>query len=358
MSKVKICLDAGHYGKYNRSSVVPAYYESDMTWKLHLKLKAELEKYGIEVITTRTNQATDRGLKDRGSAAKGCDLFLSIHSNACDTESVDYPLVIVPINGSGDAIGNKLAKCIEETMGTKQKGDVWNKKSDKGYDWYGVIRGAALVGVPGLILEHSFHTNTRAAQWLSNDANLDKLAQAEAAVIAAHYGLNKTTIKTETQYTVTATSIYSDRAKAEKVVAELTKAGFIADIVEQTVKVEVPVAPVQPAPAPAAPVTTVTSAKKSIEEIAKEVLNGNWGNGQERKDRLTAAGYNYSEVQNLVNKLANGETIAKPAKKSITEIAKEVINGDWGNGQERKDRLAAAGYNYAEVQKKVNELCK
>lgn len=356
MSKVKICLDAGHYGKYNRSSVVPAYYESDMTWKLHLKLKAELEKYGIEVITTRTNQATDRGLKDRGSAAKGCDLFLSIHSNACGTESVDYPLVIVPINGSGDAIGNKLAKCIEETMGTKQKCDVWDKKSDKGYDWYGVIRGAALVGVPGLILEHSFHTNTRAAKWLMKDDNLDKLAQAEAAVIADHYGLSKTTTKTETQYVVTANSIYTDKAEAKNVVAKLVEAGFIADIVEQIIKIEVPAVPAKPAPV--TPEAPTTPAKKSVEKVAKEVLEGKWGNGQERKNKLTAAGYNYSEVQKLVNKLASGEAVAKPTKKSITEIAKEVINGDWGNGQERKEKLVAAGYDYSAVQKKVNELCK
>ena len=43
--------------------------------------------------------------------------------------------------------------------------------------------------------------------------------------------------------------------------------------------------------------------KKSNEEIAKEVIKGLWGNGQTRKDKLTAAGYNYSEIQAMVNKL-------------------------------------------------------
>ena len=55
----KICLDAGHYGQYNQSPVVPEYYESEMTWKLHLLLKAELEKYGFEVKTTRADQTKD-----------------------------------------------------------------------------------------------------------------------------------------------------------------------------------------------------------------------------------------------------------------------------------------------------------
>ncbi len=354
MGKVRICLDAGHYGKYNRSAAVPAYYESDMTWKLHLKLKAALEAYGIDVITTRADQNTDRALKDRGATAKGCNLFLSIHSNATGSavdENTDYPLVIVPINGSGDAIGNELAKCIEETMGTTQNGRIWSKKSDKGYDWYGVIRGATSVGVPGLILEHSFHTQTRATNWLLDDANLDKLANAEAAVIAAYYGLSKST-RTETQYTVTATSNYNTKAEAEYAVSELIKAGFVADIVEQIFVVEVPAEPVTPTPvAPATPA-------KSIEEIAKEVYAGKWGNGQERKDRLAAAGYDYAEIQKLVNKLANGESINVQPKKSITEIAQEVIAGVWGNGQDRKNKIVAAGYDYSAVQKKVNELLK
>ena len=45
------------------------------------------------------------------------------------------------------------------------------------------------------------------------------------------------------------------------------------------------------------------STGKTIEEVAKEVIDGKWGNGADRKNRLTQAGYNYSEVQAIVNKL-------------------------------------------------------
>ena len=93
--------------------------------------------------------------------------------------------------------------------------------------------------------------------------------------------------------------------------------------------------------------------KSKIEEIAKEVIQGKWGNGQERKDRLTAAGYDYSEVQGLVNDILHGVT---DADKKLEEIAKEVIQGKWGNGQERKDRLTAAGYDYSAVQGLVNKM--
>lgn len=55
----------------------------------------------------------------------------------------------------------------------------------------------------------------------------------------------------------------------------------------------------------------------------------------------------------------NGKAVySVTTKKSVAQVAKEVINGEWGNGQDRRDRLEAAGYNYAEVQNTVNKLLK
>ena len=92
-----------------------------------------------------------------------------------------------------------------------------------------------------------------------------------------------------------------------------------------------------------------TPAKKSNEEIAKEVLAGAWGNGDDRKNRLSAAGYDYDAIQAIVNQKAT------PAKKSNEEIAKEVLAGAWGNGDDRKNRLSAAGYDYDAIQAIVNQ---
>jgi hypothetical protein len=172
-----------------------------MAWKLHLKLKACLEEYGIEVITTRTNQIENISLSTRGKKAEGCNLFLSIHSNAVGekvNETVDYPIAFVPINGSADQLGKLLAECVEQTMKTKQTSKSESKKSTKGnWDYYSVINGAVSVGVPGIILEHSFHTNTRATKWLLEDSNLNKLAKAEAEVIAKYFKIIKELIKIE-----------------------------------------------------------------------------------------------------------------------------------------------------------------
>lgn len=295
---VKICLDAGHIGKYNRSPVVPAYYESDMNWKLHVLLKKYLEEYGFEVVLTRKTQDEPMNVIPRGEKAKGCDLFLSIHSNACDTENVDYPVVIVPINGTGDAIGKKLAECIGKVMGTRQEGKIWERRSGS-QDWYGVIRGAVSVGVPGLILEHSFHTNTRAAKWLLDNGNLDKLAKAEAEVIAKHYGLEKP-VEQSVIYRVQV-GAYKQKKYAENTLNKLEAAGYDGFLVQidGLYKVQVGafrekdyaknmLAAVKKAGFDAFITEVVPEAKVNIADIVKEVLSGKYGNGAERKQKLTA----------------------------------------------------------------------
>ena len=93
---------------------------------------------------------------------------------------------------------------------------------------------------------------------------------------------------------------------------------------------------------------------KSIDEVAREVIRGEWGDGQIRADKLTLAGYDYNTVQARVNEMLRPQ----PQLKSVDEIAKEVIAGKWGNNPERKRRLESAGYDYNAVQKRVNQLMK
>ena len=81
---------------------------------------------------------------------------------------------------------------------------------------------------------------------------------------------------------------------------------------------------------------------------AVDVMNGKYGNGEERKVRLAAAGYDYWAVQHLVNGLAKG----------YDKVARDVIQGRYGNGQARINALRAAGYDAAMVQDLVNEMLK
>lgn len=197
-----ICLDAGHYGKYNRSPVVPAYYESDFTWKFTNFEKEEYERLGFTVILTRTDKDKDLSLDKRGKMSKGSILFKSNHSNACGTESVDHPSVIIPVAYKGTdsdgckVLGNRIGENIHKVMGTKQVAKVYFK--DAGYDrnkdgkrgddeYYGVMNGAQSVHTPMyMIVEHGFHTNKANAEWLLNDDNVRKLAISEAQVVAQY----------------------------------------------------------------------------------------------------------------------------------------------------------------------------
>ena len=83
-------------------------------------------------------------------------------------------------------------------------------------------------------------------------------------------------------------------------------------------------------------------------KVALDVMNGKYGNGEERKKRLAAAGYDYWAVQHLVNGLAKG----------YGKVASDVIDGKYGNGQARVNALRAAGFDAGLVQDLVNEILK
>lgn len=190
----KIMLDAGHYGKRNQSPILQSYYESVQMWKLCELLAEELTHLGFTVLKTREDQKKDMAVYERGRTSKGCDLFLSLHSNATGNGNTKTNRVSVyaPYDGINDShkLGTMLASTVASCMGVKES-FVKTRKSEKGdYEYYGVMRGARSVGCPlYYIVEHSFHTNKESANWLMDDKNLRKLAVAEAIVIALYFGL-------------------------------------------------------------------------------------------------------------------------------------------------------------------------
>jgi len=103
------------------------------------------------------------------------------------------------------------------------------------------------------------------------------------------------------------------------------------------------------------PPTPPSSGGKSMAQIVDEVIAGQWGNNPERSNKLRAAGYDPAAVQSEVNhKLGGGGSAPAPAGKSVSQIAQEVLDGKWGNGDDRKARLQSQGYNYDAVQAEVN----
>lgn len=92
-------------------------------------------------------------------------------------------------------------------------------------------------------------------------------------------------------------------------------------------------------------VENVQNSVDKIEDIARDVIKGKYGNGEERKQKL---GNLYNDVQKRVNEIL-GE------KPNIDLLARDVIRGKYGNGEERKQKL---GKLYNEVQNRVNEILK
>ena len=128
--------------------------------------------------------------------------------------------------------------------------------------------------------------------------------------------------------------------------------------------------------------TVIRNRRDSSRAIAQKVIEGEFGNGEERVKRLTEAGYDATAVQEEVNRMmseeggeSNEDTNTETTKQNsdcrilcgigesqlyrdndIETIAAEVIQGDWGNGEERRKRLEQAGYDYDVVQARVNDL--
>ena len=343
----KVCIDSGHYGKYNKCPNNSDYYESEVMWKLHLLQKKYLEQLGVQVITTRNVPSNDLELTSRGRKAKDCDLFISDHTNAVGSymdENVDYVAIYCLTEDSttkcddiSKEFSHKIGPVIAEVMGTKQSYRVTARKasSDRNGDgmlndnYYGVLHGACSVKVPAVILEHSFHTNSRSVKWLLDDNNLDKLAKAEAECIAEFLNAKTTTTTTTTTNKNTnSTKIYrvqtgafSSKSNAENQLAKVKDKGFdpILVLSNNMYKVQVGAFSVKTNAdrlledldkagfkgfiTTAYEKTTTTTPKKSVEEVAQEILKGLWGNGDTRKLKLIKEGYDYNEVQAKVNEL-------------------------------------------------------
>lgn len=198
----KVCIDIGHVPGANRSPCVPEYSEGSRMVDLGNALAATLTECfdDVEVFFTRPDVNLDLGVVQRGNAAAGADLFVSLHSNASNNEHCDdinYPLVIYPYDGVNNS--TSIAAIFGQALDTVYKlhnvdalrTRITSKEGLRG-DYYGVMRGARNVGVPlYFIIEHGFHTNAENAVALLKDEFMTDIVIAEAGVIASTLGLSK-----------------------------------------------------------------------------------------------------------------------------------------------------------------------
>lgn len=182
------------------------------------------------------------------------------------------------------------------------------------------------------------HADVSTNPWKISDACLDNGAHLTAAV-CKYYGLGRPTYGKNVFFhkDFSATECPASIAGSQRD-AYLTRAQEWYDKMTST------------NPATATPTTTTSStAQKSIETVAHEVIAGQWGNGNDRITRLTQAGYDAQAVQDRVNALLGVSTPSPTV--DLNALADAVIRGEYGNGEERQRRLGA---NYEAVQAIVN----
>lgn len=228
---VVVVLDPGHDGTHGGSSA-NGFVEAQLNLKIAQYCKAELEEYyGVTVYMTRDSASCPNGggdnkscLQRRADIARdmGANLFVSLHNNYSSASSASGAEIWYPnqnYNPWTSQVGGSAASCILEqltSLGLKGRGtQIRNANEDKypdgsAADYYAVIRHCKEYGIPGIIVEHAFMSNSSdAANFLSNDEGLKKLGVADATGIAQYFGLKKE--KPEEYSAVFDATYYADR---------------------------------------------------------------------------------------------------------------------------------------------------
>lgn len=288
---IKIALDCGHGLNTAGKQTPDGIKEWSLNDKVRDKIVAILSGYDCEIIHTDNDEGNvDESLTSRVNKyvnAKA-DAFVSIHHNAYKANWSEATGVEVYTDLNPTAKDVQLATMIYNRL-----------VSNTGLRGRGIKKAAFTVinqnTIPAVLCEGGFMDGTNDYKIITSDAGQTAYAKAVAEGLIEFLGLSKK--------------------------------------------------------------QTATAQAKSLDDIAREVIAGKWGNGQDRKNKLVAAGYDYAAVQSRVNEFV-GSATATPIQKSNEEIAKEVIAGKWGNGAERKQRLTAEGYDYSAIQAMVNTLLK
>lgn len=262
----KLALNAGHgiytAGKRCLKSLDP---NETREWELNDRIcdliEAKMRAYdGYELLRIDdTTGEKDIALKTRTDNANnfGADFYLAIHHNAG-----------VKGGSGGGVIAITYKNVDENTLD-------WQKKL---YD--------AIIAKTGL-------KGNRANPLQKQDLHEVRETKMSAVLIECGF------MDSSTDVPIILSDTFADQVATACVETIVSKAGLSKKVTETTSSTST---------------TTTTVVSKSVEEIAKEVIAGKWGNGNDRKTKLEAAGYNYTEVQNKVNELcgAPSTTVSTP----------------------------------------------
>lgn len=209
---VTIVLDPGHGAKDTGAiNYSLGLYERNQVWKIANYLKGYLEQYEDTRVCMTYSTYTETGetlsRADRGDLMKAynADLGISLHIDSSKDTTLrgatayvtGYSKYNASMTKLGQGLLNNLSKLGIKSNGVKTRPDT-DGFFDDGIplDYYGMLRYPTLHGIPAILLEHCYISNTDDCKFIDSDEDLKKLAKADADAIAIYLKLTK---KTETK---------------------------------------------------------------------------------------------------------------------------------------------------------------
>ena len=210
---IVVALDPGHDSS-DAGARGNGLKEEELTLKIANYCKEELEQYaGVSVYMTRTGPDCPYGIwgvgciekRVQAAANAGAQIFVSFHLNSAVASSANGAEVIVPnyswkysVGAEGHTLGqavlDELVKLGLANRGIYSKDTTINERYPDGSisDYFGVQIYCKEQGIPGIIVEHAFISNSGDAnRFLTTEAGLKQLGAADAAGIAKYLGLSK-----------------------------------------------------------------------------------------------------------------------------------------------------------------------
>ena len=189
-----VCLDPGHgVESPGKCSPDKSYYEHEFALDMGRRIQAHLERCGVRVVLTRTDEHCPTGKADTNdllkrvaiSDAAGADLFVSIHSNASGNEwSNASGLMIYTSAGPKTASRNVAAKAVLSRM---TAAGVELRGSPLVHDMELVVTRKTVA--PAMLIEYGFHTNRTEVERLKKGSYRAKLAEATAKGVCDFLGV-------------------------------------------------------------------------------------------------------------------------------------------------------------------------
>ena len=315
-----IALDAGH-GLYTSGKQTPdRIKEWTLNDKVRDKVVAKLSNYECKFIFPDKNEGkTDESLSSRVSyyISMGADVVVSIHHNALTGKWGTATGVETYVDVKYTASDMELAKLIQSKLATYTG---LKNRGVKKANW-AVINQNKITAV---LVEGGFMDTKKDHAIITSDAGQEAYARAVAEALIVFLDLKKKSDKSSSSTTVSEPSNTDFHVKFKMDMNVRKSAGTNHAI--------------------------MTECKKGYVYTIKKTTKVNgvlWGYLK------SGAGWVC-----ITDKYCTRVTVKADIKKSIDEIAKEVIAGKWGTGSARKKALTNAGYDYSAVHKRVNQLLK